>query len=644
MKIYYSTLFSNARLSLLTLDSVEKKAETLLNNFKTNDVSNELCSEYIALTWDLIEIVERASKQEFSENDLLFHFYPTIVNFHKIVDKIFLEKAQKFDFEKMKDIISKKHISSNEYRFIGSFNNYLLISRLSLPYKRFSTPSFFLSDYEKIIFSPSFRRMKDKTQIYSLEKFDFVRNRLSHSCEVESISLQICSIVGDQIKYNVKKRINKMKVDDNFNLTARLDDFDKATKYSKFVSEILMCSSMLHDIGNPPFGHYGESIIRCYFKENWNSLELRSFAKKYKSIKLKTIIGKIKNSQMYNDFARFDGNAQSFRIATKLEYYKDFHGMNLAAANLRALIKYPWASNAENALDDKFGFFYSETAEIEALKKLGLFAEKMPNPFSTILEVADDIAYHVSDLMDSMNKKAITYENFIHELGSFSEDMSEKQNQAFLSFKKDFERFYNENLYGQPCRSAFETTLTRMSIDLKNNLIKESGEKISLMFFDNYFSGDEKDLINLLESTDHYSVCRFIKERLLKKYVYCSRQIAQNELEGKKILSYILQEFTHSVLNLNLKVCDGKLSYKYSKKESCGHNTEKNEKIFELLSPTYKDLYVYEIKKAEEKYLGKSKQFQQLDIYLRLKMVVDNVSGMTDGYAKKIFSVLSGLS
>lgn len=49
----------------------------------------------------------------------------------------------------------------------------------------------FEKDYRKIVSSAAFRRLQDKTQVFPLDKSDFVRTRLTHSIEVSTIARQL---------------------------------------------------------------------------------------------------------------------------------------------------------------------------------------------------------------------------------------------------------------------------------------------------------------------------------------------------------------------------------------------------------------------------------------------------------------------
>lgn len=112
------------------------------------------------------------------------------------------------------------------------------------------------SDHLRILSSSSFRRLQDKTQLFPLEKNDYARTRLTHSCEVAATAKAIGECVIRLL--NTYKKQKKP-------LGALFKPF-------KRLDEVAYLSSLLHDIGNPPFGHYGEDVIRQYFEKNWESL------------------------------------------------------------------------------------------------------------------------------------------------------------------------------------------------------------------------------------------------------------------------------------------------------------------------------------------------------------------------------------
>lgn len=99
------------------------------------------------------------------------------------------------------------------------------------------------------------------------------------------------------------------------------------------ICNILQCAGLIHDIGNPPFGHYGEAAIREWFERNLPLLTYHG-----------TSLEELLEPQMREDFYHFEGNAQALRLVSKLHFLVDENGMNLTYALLNTIIKYPVAS------------------------------------------------------------------------------------------------------------------------------------------------------------------------------------------------------------------------------------------------------------------------------------------------------------
>ena len=172
----------------------------------------------------------------------------------------------------------------------------------------------FEKDYHRIIGSASFRRLQDKTQVFPLDRSDFIRTRLTHSLEVSSF--------GKSLGQNISENILKYQKDETF-----------TPKMKEDICNILQCAGLIHDIGNPPFGHFGELAIREWFEQNLDKLEFRG--KK---------ITEVLTEQMLEDLYHFEGNAQAFRLVTKLHYLVDERGMNLTYGLLGSILKYPVSS------------------------------------------------------------------------------------------------------------------------------------------------------------------------------------------------------------------------------------------------------------------------------------------------------------
>lgn len=131
--------------------------------------------------------------------------------------------------------------------------------------------------------------------------------------------------------------------------------------------DLVETACLAHDLGHPPFGHNGEEALHKISKE----------------------------------FGGFEGNAQTFRILTKLESktFKDDEsiGLNLTRATLDATTKYPWGFNGKN---QKFGFYEEDREIFQWVRKNNPSENKS---FETqVMDIADDIAYSVHDIEDAI--------------------------------------------------------------------------------------------------------------------------------------------------------------------------------------------------------------------------------------------------
>src|SRR5690606_33547342 len=160
-------------------------------------------------------------------------------------------------------------------------------------------------DYDRIIFSPAFRTLQDKTQVIPLSKTDFVHTRLTHSLEV--------SVVGRSLGRSAGKKILEKHPYLSEVYGYRFNDF----------GAIVAAAALSHDIGNPPFGHSGEKAIGEYFKSGTG--------KEFKDQL---------TAKEYQDLIDFEGNANGFRILTETRQGIS-GGLRLSYATLGAFMKYP---------------------------------------------------------------------------------------------------------------------------------------------------------------------------------------------------------------------------------------------------------------------------------------------------------------
>ena len=102
----------------------------------------------------------------------------------------------------------------------------------------------FEADYDRIVGSSSVRRLQDKAQVFPLQQNDVARTRLTHSMEVSALARSLGKAVG--------RRLEEKEIFQDREQTEKL-------------SALLQVAGLIHDLGNPPFGHYGETVIRDWF-------------------------------------------------------------------------------------------------------------------------------------------------------------------------------------------------------------------------------------------------------------------------------------------------------------------------------------------------------------------------------------------
>ncbi|ONG41652.1 deoxyguanosinetriphosphate triphosphohydrolase [Alkanindiges hydrocarboniclasticus] len=239
----------------------------------------------------------------------------------------------------------------------------------------------FHKDYDRIIFSSSFRQLNRKTQVHPLTQNDGIHTRLTHSLEVSCIGRSLGMLAAEKIRDE---------------LPAWIDVAD--------VGAIIQAACLAHDIGNPPFGHAGEYAIRDWFEDPKHQHLLISLTAEQRA-----------------DVCQFEGNAQGLRVLSRLEYHPDDGGMRLTYATLGAYLKYPWlakpldpASLHPSHKRAKFGCYQSEKGILQEIAEhLGLIQtgdyQFCRHPLTYLLEAADDICYALIDLEDGLQLGMLHY-------------------------------------------------------------------------------------------------------------------------------------------------------------------------------------------------------------------------------------------
>ena len=445
-------------------------------------------------------------------------------------------------------------------------------------------------DYKAIISSAAFRRLQDKTQVFPLDKSDFVRPRLTHSLEVSTIARQL----GIMITQNTTGYLP-----DEFKIKGQKNELVEK------IPIVLSCAGLLHDLGNPPFGHFGEVVIGEWFQSEFQKKEFC-----YKG----TPIVKLLSEQMRHDLENFEGNAQALRILSKIRNKGKSHEINLTTGVSGALIKYP--TNSLNFTDKKdpdirkhkLGYYYSEQETFEKVsKETGTWLDEenvARHPLTFLMEAADDIAYSTADLEDAFKKKMFSLKEFI---AYFKEKMGD-DGKAGLLIKNLEERLRDVN------DDESEMVAFQNWMDYARGWFMYC---VAFNFSKNYqaiMNGEFQQ--ELIHETFHDRSMQIFKDAM-KKFVYEEAEIVKLELSAKKIISTLLDDFIYAVIYMD----ESDEEYKVNKVQ---------EKLCSLIPDNLKADY-NNAKTGEASY----------DLYLRFLMITDFISGMTDSYAKNLYQELN---
>ena len=445
----------------------------------------------------------------------------------------------------------------------------------------------FEADYDRIVGSSSVRRLQDKAQVFPLQENDNTRTRLTHSIEVSALARSLGKAVG--------KQLEKRSV---FN----------ADEVDQFAS-LLQTAGLIHDLGNPPFGHYGEEVIREWFKEWFASDKL-----------LKSNI--VMEEQEKNDFIYFDGNVQNLRIVTRLQTLNDIYGANFTYATLATIIKYPWRSDQRPEGKGKFGYFKSEEDIIRRMQVATGVIDGVRHPATYLLEAADDIIYICDGIEDGAKKGYIDWEMEYVNL----KKKVRSQPGCADKFDNLFDDIENKNQGIDNKMDPSEQRVAKVR-NFRNFTQSYLFQKAVQEFVSNYdaiMSGryEAKELLH-----GEAELVKALKDITAENCFSCHEVLAL-ELVGDKVIRTLLNIFVETLINhtgeelLNTKTYAGK--------------------VFKLISANF----VYIAENEREEIRIKESPEEKLDalrVYDKLHLAVDFISGMTDSYAVNLYKELTGI-
>lgn len=197
-------------------------------------------------------------------------------------------------------------------------------------------------DKDRIIYTSAFRRLAEVTQVASPADAHVFHNRLTHSLQVAQVGRSLAETLRE-----------------NAQACDAVGGIDPDT---------VEAACLAHGLGHPPFGHTAEELL---------------------------------NKLVGSTAGGFEGNAQSFRIVTKLAFKSTKHsGLDLTSGTLAAILKYPWVKGQNKKKPDKWGAYKSELKDFEFARRVCPPQELARSPEAALMDWADDVTYSVHDLED----------------------------------------------------------------------------------------------------------------------------------------------------------------------------------------------------------------------------------------------------
>jgi len=371
------------------------------------------------------------------------------------------------------------------------------------------------------------------------------------------------------------------------------------------IETIAATCGLLHDIGNPPFGHFGEDAIRTWFESK--QLGLPETAHNFWAFDTTP------TKRLQSDLLNFEGNAQTLRLLSKLQVLSDRNGLNLTAATFSALCKYT-AGSPEVLPKDKDG----KQRGPQRLKKLGFFTSEqrvvdlvrdetgtgdLRNPISLLVEAADDMVYSVVDIEDAIKKGVVHWRCVKREILNSGIPLGKK-------LIKEAEKYMKESAF--PFKP--DTQQEGVAQYFRTFLMRDASKALQELFFAKYdqiMDGSYEGELLYDEGAGEAGKIYKLLKGLGPKLVYNAKEVLRLEMLGYRVIHSLLDTFWQATQSKKTKTF--------------------GEKAYALMSQNYR--MIFELPDADEQKLP--------DQYRKMLLVTDYICGMTDSYALNLHRELT---
>lgn len=454
----------------------------------------------------------------------------------------------------------------------------------------------FESDRGRILNSAAIRRLQQKTQVFPLERNSVVRTRLTHSMEVQQVG-----------RYIVKEIIHRLS---NAGKLAELG----LEQVIMPIESLVEMACLMHDIGNPPFGHFGEKAIN-----QWFGSRLKIHASSYYPV---LEIQKTDNTELQElkskirqDLCNFEGNAQAIRLVHTILR------LNLTYSQIASILKYSKPAYWLREVPGKFsylmkkpGYYLSEEPFIKELSEQLDIEPFHRYPLTYIMEAADDISYCIADLEDAVEKKLFS----VQQLYEYLKDAWGPTKPGDL-FDKVVERSYENLRQNQFNAIAIGQFFMYLRVNTITKLVPHAAERFIENIEDIYHGSFNNALLE--GHGAEYKLLNIFKT-VGVKYVFNHESVENIELQGHRIISGLLDIYS-PLLDMP--------THDFSKLVKDDNHKEYpiETRLYHKLSAKHRDAYQQAIKNKDVT----KDTFPSWEFYYRCRLLQDYISGMTDHFA-----------
>lgn len=220
----------------------------------------------------------------------------------------------------------------------------------------------FGSDRDRILYSSAFHRLAGITQVVRAGEAEYFHTRQQHTIKVAQVGRRLAE--------------------------ACISHDGQLADAWGLDPEVVEAACLAHDLGHPPFGHIGEHTLNDLVEATGH-------------------------------LDGFEGNAQSFRIVTRIGVrFDDVPGFDLTRATLAAVLKYPWLRDRSIPSHSKKWSAYKSDKQDFNFARAYMRNDDRQTAEAALMDWADDIAYSVHDLEDFHRAGAMPWHLVFSEKGS----------------------------------------------------------------------------------------------------------------------------------------------------------------------------------------------------------------------------------